>query len=130
MPGGDRTGPVGMGPMTGRGAGFCAGYSVPGYLNPIPGRGWYGVGRGGFPRGGGRGRAFGGGHGWWGRGGFYGHPAYVPFQPQYAPYPPAYHQPSAEEEKKFLQEELASLEEELTAIRERIGELEKGEKKK
>jgi hypothetical protein len=129
MPGGDRTGPWGSGPMTGRGAGFCAGYSMPGYMNPIPGRGWYGVGRGGFPRGGGRGRAFGGGRGWW-RGGFYGHPSYAPFQSQYAPYPPAYHQPSAEEEKKFLQEELASLEDELTAIRERIGELEKGEQKK
>lgn len=24
MPGGDRTGPMGMGPMTGRRAGFCA----------------------------------------------------------------------------------------------------------
>jgi hypothetical protein len=130
MPGGDRTGPWGGGPMTGRGAGYCAGYPVPGYMNPIPGRGWYGVGRGGFPRGGGRGRAFGGGRGWWGRGGFYGHPAYVPSAPQYGPYPPAYHPPSPEDEKKFLQEELTSLEEELTAIRERIGELEKAEKKK
>lgn len=129
MPGGDRTGPWGAGPMTGRGAGYCAGYSMPGYMNPIPGRGWYGVGRGGFPRGGGRGRAFGGGRGWR-RGGFYGYPGYAPFPPQYNPYPPVYHQPSVEEEKKFLQEELASLEEELTAIRERIGELEKGEKKK
>lgn len=34
MPGGDRTGPVGMGPMSGRGAGFCAGAPVPGYMNP------------------------------------------------------------------------------------------------
>lgn len=32
MPGGDRTGPMGMGPMTGRGAGFCAGYGVPGVI--------------------------------------------------------------------------------------------------
>jgi len=67
MPGGDRTGPMGWGPMTGRAAGYCAGYPVPGYLNPIPGRGWFGVGRGGFPRGGGRGRTFGGGFGF-GRG--------------------------------------------------------------
>ena len=34
MPGGDRTGPAGMGPMTGRAAGYCAGYPVPGYMNP------------------------------------------------------------------------------------------------
>jgi len=36
MPLGDRTGPAGAGPMTGRAAGFCAGYPVPGYMNPIP----------------------------------------------------------------------------------------------
>lgn len=39
MPGGDGTGPRGMGPMTGRAAGDCAGYSVPGYMNPVMGRG-------------------------------------------------------------------------------------------
>ncbi len=58
MPRGDRTGPAGLGPMTGRGAGFCAGYSVPGYLNPIPGRGFLGrgfYGQGFWGRGGGRG---------------------------------------------------------------------------
>ena len=33
MPGGDRTGPAGRGPMTGRGAGFCAGCGVPGFTN-------------------------------------------------------------------------------------------------
>ena len=49
MPRGDGTGPGGMGPMTGRGAGYCAGYSVPGYMNPYGGR---------YPGGG---RAFGGG---------------------------------------------------------------------
>jgi hypothetical protein len=67
MPLGDGTGPLGFGPMTGRAAGFCAGYPVPGYLNPIPGRGWFGVGRGGFPWGWGRGRFFGRGFGF-GRG--------------------------------------------------------------
>jgi len=47
MPGGDRTGPSGMGSMTGRGAGYCAGYSGPGSVNPIPGRGFsMGFGRG------------------------------------------------------------------------------------
>jgi len=39
MPFGDGTGPRGNGPMTGRGAGFCAGYPVPGYMNPGAGRG-------------------------------------------------------------------------------------------
>lgn len=130
MPGGDRTGPLGLGPMTGRAAGFCAGYPVPGYLNPGSGRGWYGARRGGFPRGGGRGRAFGGGRGWGWRTGFADYSPYPLAHPQYPPYAPAYPQPTAEEEKKYLQEELGSLEEELTAIRERIGELEKQEKKK
>ena len=53
MPGGDGTGPAGMSSMTGRAAGYCAGYSVPGYTNPIPGWGYWGRGRG---RGGGWGR--------------------------------------------------------------------------
>ena len=44
MPFGDGTGPAGMGPMTGRAAGFCAGYPVPGYMNPVMGRaGFYGA---------------------------------------------------------------------------------------
>jgi len=78
MPAGDRTGPMGHGPMTGRGAGICAGFGVPGYTNrpevggllsrfrpfgllgqgatPVAGSG-RGRGRGrGFGRGGGRGR--------------------------------------------------------------------------
>jgi len=55
MPGGDRTGPFGEGPLTGRGAGLCRGYSSPGYVT-ARGRG------GGFWRGSGGGR--GGGRGW------------------------------------------------------------------
>jgi len=43
MPAGDGTGPMGLGPMTGRAAGYCAGYGVPGYLNPFPGRPGYGL---------------------------------------------------------------------------------------
>jgi len=46
MPGGDRTGPAGAGPMTGRAAGYCAGFGVPGFMNPIPGRGLWGRGGG------------------------------------------------------------------------------------
>jgi len=45
MPFGDGTGPAGLGPMTGRAAGFCAGFGVPGYMNPFAGRaGLYGAG--------------------------------------------------------------------------------------
>jgi len=53
MPGGDGTGPMGQGSMTGRGAGYCVGYNVPGcynvpgYMNNMPA----GLGRG-------RGRGF------------------------------------------------------------------------
>jgi hypothetical protein len=45
MPGGDRTGPLGFGPRTGRAAGYCARYPVPGYINPIYDRD-FGHGRG------------------------------------------------------------------------------------
>ena len=69
MPRGDGTGPAGMGPMTGRAAGYCAGYPVPGYMNPGEGRGFWGRGRGG---GWGRGRGFGRGFVWAGAG--YGYP--------------------------------------------------------
>lgn len=55
MPGGDRTGPMGMGPFTGRGLGNCAGYQSTGYFNTMLGRGFAG-GRGG--RGFGRGMGF------------------------------------------------------------------------
>jgi len=33
MPWGDGTGPWGLGPRTGRAAGFCAGYGIPGFMN-------------------------------------------------------------------------------------------------
>ncbi|MBP7799480.1 MAG: DUF5320 domain-containing protein [Thermoanaerobaculaceae bacterium] len=56
MPGGDRTGPLGEGPMTGRGMGFCAGYPAPRFAQPGPG--------GGFGRGWGFGGAGRGGRGW------------------------------------------------------------------
>jgi hypothetical protein len=48
MPRGDRTGPAGAGPTTGRGAGFCAGFNQPGFASG-----------GGFGRGMGRGMGFG-----------------------------------------------------------------------
>ncbi|MCP5514514.1 MAG: DUF5320 domain-containing protein [Spirochaetales bacterium] len=71
MPRGDRTGPAGAGPMTGRGAGFCAGTGVPGFENPLyrsfrnRGRGFFSpFGYGGFGAGFGRGM----GRGFFGRG--------------------------------------------------------------
>jgi len=52
MPGGNGTGPSGMGPMTGRARGFCTGNSAPGYTTAGGGRGARGRGRGlGFRRG-------------------------------------------------------------------------------
>ena len=61
MPWGDRTGPLGLGPRTGRGLGFCSGFSSPGFTKAKGpgwgfGRGWWGFGRG-------WGRGF--GRGWW-----------------------------------------------------------------
>ena len=64
MPRGDRTGPAGEGPMTGRGMGYCAGYDRPGFMNQGrgfgrgPGRGF----RGGFGYGRGPGSRFGYGY--------------------------------------------------------------------
>jgi len=40
MPGGDRTGPLGAGPRTGRMAGYCAKTGIPGFANPIRGQGF------------------------------------------------------------------------------------------
>ena len=116
MPLGDRTGPAGLGPMTGRGAGYCAGYSVPGYMNPVPGRGFFGRGRGRgwFGRGGGRG---------WGRGyyaggspawGYYGAPVY-PYAPEIAP----------EEEVRLLKEDAKVLKQQLKELLGYIDTLEK-----
>ena len=58
MPYGDRTGPQGLGPRTGRGAGYCSGFSGPGSMNPASGRGIFGFGRGRGSRGVGRGRGW------------------------------------------------------------------------
>ncbi|MFW5754190.1 MAG: DUF5320 domain-containing protein, partial [Marinilabiliaceae bacterium] len=54
MPGGDKSGPMGQGPMTGRNLGFCGGYDTPGFA-----KGYGQVGRGsgmGHGRRAGRGR--------------------------------------------------------------------------
>ena len=129
MPGGDRTGPAGMGPMTGRGAGFCAGYPVPGYMNPVGGRGFGGYG------GWGRGRG-GGGGGWGRRNQFYatgltgwqragmGYPAYGPVAPNATPYGvPFAPAMTKEQELDTLKGQAQYFEEALEDIKKRIEEL-------
>ena len=71
MPRGDRTGPAGQGPRTGRGIGYCVGNEYPGYMSPdVVGeflgrvRGFFGRGGGGGSISSGRGR----GRGVFGRG--------------------------------------------------------------
>jgi hypothetical protein len=60
MPRGDRTGPMGQGPRTGRALGFCAGYDTPGTTKGFGG----GIGRGfGYGRSRGRGMGYGRGYG-------------------------------------------------------------------
>ena len=126
MPRGDGSGPAGMGPMTGRAAGYCAGYAVPGFANP-------------YIRGG---RAFGGrGRGWrnmyyatgvpgWARFGYTPWwasppvtPAYNPaaFQQQYAP------AGGPEQEKVFLKNLADFLKQELEDIKKRLAELDKAD---
>ena len=120
MPRGDGTGPMGMGPRTGRGAGFCAGYGVPGCATPMFG---YGMGLGlGFGRGMGRGR----GRGFcrttlpmagWPVGFRAGYP--VPVDVPYTP--------TAVDEKTWLGREAEWLGQRLQEIQDRLTELESGE---
>jgi len=84
MPWGDRTGPMGLGPMTGRAVGYYAGYPMPGYANTgTPGRGDRALGRGRGPGFRGRGRGLRGrGRGFhWGYAPYGYHPYYG-----YSPY--------------------------------------------
>ena len=111
MPGGDRTGPMGMGARSGRGAGFCAGNKQPGYSNSGPPRGLgMGIGRGGGFGGGRRGRQH----------RFYavGLPEEIPFDNGTTPY----QQPSPEMEKQTLRSQADALQRELDAVRKRLGE--------
>ena len=105
MPGGDGTGPIGRGPMTGRAAGLCAGYPNPGYMtNPGYGQGF------------GRGRGRGIGRGFWGRGRRFWYREYndVPL-----------HNPSTEEEKVYLENLVKNLQDELKAIQDRLQDMSK-----
>ncbi len=121
MPRGDRTGPAGAGPMTGRGAGYCAGYPVPGYMNPGFGRGWFGFGRG-FGRG-----WFGRGRGWRNRFWAFGYPGGMPAPYGFPAYPYA---PDLEpkQEMDMLKQQADDLKAELDEIQSRIETLEKAEK--
>ncbi len=56
MPRGDGSGPIGMGPMIRRKAGYFRGNNAPGLANKFPGRGLHRAGRGWF--GCGRGRQY------------------------------------------------------------------------
>jgi len=108
MPRGDGTGPEGLGPMTGRAAGYCAGYDRPGFTNP---------GGRGLARGWGRGLGRGIG---WRRGGWRG----------YGYFAPAYYRPpvtiTPEEEKAALENEIDLLKKETEALQKRLSELDKG----
>lgn len=126
MPLGDRTGPMGIGAMSGRAAGYCAGFGMPGYANPIPWRGFgmgFGRGRGAWGRGFG-----GGGRGWrhmfyatglpgWARFGGYAAPSeyFAPHQP-----------PDPEVEKQALKSQADALQSELDLIKKRLSEIETG----
>jgi len=128
MPRGDGMGPAGLGPMTGRAADYCAGYSVPGYMNPVSGRGFYG--RGGF---GGRGRGY---RNWFHQTGLPGWQRAQTGLPAWGGYADPYYASnmgefSPKEERRLLNDQAKAIKEELGAINKRIKELEaSGEKEK
>ena len=116
MPGGDGTGPMGMGPMTGRAAGYCAGYVVPGFSNFF--------GRWGRSRGGGwgrRNRFYATGLTGWQRAEM-GWPAHGGFTAPYAP------TVRTKQELDALKGQAEYLEDALDGIRKRIEELEANNK--
>ncbi|OGO05232.1 MAG: hypothetical protein A2Y73_08400 [Chloroflexi bacterium RBG_13_56_8] len=118
MPFGNQMGPSGEGPMTGRGAGFCAGYDVPGYMYPVRRRG--------FGMGWADGR--GGGHGWHRHSWF--HARGIPRRAHFWHAPvwnmspvPMWGPPATKEQQvEFFQEQAAWLEEQLAATGEAEGE--------
>jgi len=107
MPGFDRSGPAGGGPRTGFGRGPCGGQTGTG-RRISQGIG-FGAGRGGRPRGGGRGRCFGGA-------GYWGQQAY----PEWTAVP-------SETEAEVLKAELADARSQIAAMEARLKDLEKEE---
>ncbi|MDD5659804.1 MAG: DUF5320 domain-containing protein [Actinomycetota bacterium] len=131
MPRGDGTGPAGMGPMTGRAAGYCAGYSVPGFANPYGGR-FAGTGRGFFGGIGGRGRGY---RNWYQATGLTGWQRYnmgmpawggvyaPPSNPYLNPYVTSNTEP--DQEKEILKAQAEFLKQQIGDIQTRLDELEK-----
>jgi hypothetical protein len=113
MPRGDGTGPMGMGEMTGRGAGYCAGFRAQGSENTAPRRG---LGMGFF---GGRGRGR--------RNMFFatGLPGWMRFRGGAAPnqYPRTDQKPDPEMETQVLQNKAKILREQLDSIENRLAEI-------
>lgn len=123
MPFGDRTGPLGLGPRTGRAAGYCSGFGMPGYVNPLTGRGWFGFGRG-WGRG-----WFGGGCGcrhWYRATGLPGWAMIGYGYPRFVDYP--YGLPlTAKEEMDLLKDHAKFFKQQLENIENRISTLEKAQ---
>lgn len=104
MPRGDRTGPNGMGPMTGRATGFCAGNNQPGFTTS----------------GGGMGRGFGRGvRGFFGRG----MGRWFGTAPVNYGVPANWSAPTKEEELASLKNQASAYEQGLKDINQRIKEL-------
>lgn len=99
MPGFSGTGPMGLGPMSGRAAGYCAGYPFPGFANPWPGRRF------------GRGRRLGRGVAGYGRPWFYGLAA------------PPFYGPAEADEKAVLKQQVRSLREQLRLLEGRLKDM-------
>ena len=114
MPGGNRMGPMSAGSMTGRAAGFCAGYATPGFANHAGGRKLgLGMGRGcGFVAGG-----RGGGFGFRNRNYAAGAPNVPVGGSWQAP------EMTADQEKEYLSNDVKALENELKATKKRLSEL-------
>ena len=107
MPGGDGTGPLGKGPMTGRVAGFCAGYPITEYMPS------------GYIQGYGRGRGRGFRRGFWGCFRRFWYRDY---------YDTPFNQLSTKEEKAYLEKLVKNLEDELKVVKERLQDLAKEKK--
>jgi len=100
--------------MTGRAAGYCAGYGMPGFMNPYGGRG-LGMAWG---RGGGRGMGMAWRRGWGrGPGGGWG------FTPGPIPDPYAVPAPTAEDQLAELRDQANWLKQQMDAVNARIQEL-------
>ncbi len=113
MPRGDGTGPQGAGSMTGRAAGYCAGFGQPDFANAGPG---FGRGRGG---GMGRGAWCGGGRGWRNMVYATGLPGW-----QRGAMPAA--TPTPEQQQNVLKAQAAALEQQLGVLQQQLAALKSG----